>query len=129
MQVSNRLVEIYTGVVSDVVLGTVRGVVLGVLLGIVPDLGLGLVFCLVLGVVFGMVLRILVGVVPDVVLIKHYFKELVTIPGNVPHQSWNPYPEPLILFYFFPEGLEPTYEIQYCLPCGSTLSAFPKIPD
>ena len=37
---------------------------------------------------------------------------MITIPGNVPHQSWNPYPEPLVLFYFYPEGLEPIYEIE-----------------
>ena len=83
------------------------------------------------GIVPGVVPGVVLGIVPGVVsgVVKKSFKELVTIPGNVPHQSWNPYPEPLILFYFFPEGLEPTYEIKYCLPCGSTLSAFPKKSD
>ena len=41
---------------------------------------------------------------------------LINIPGSVPHQTWNPYPEPLIIFYFFPEGGNFKENIHYYFP-------------
>jgi len=40
----------------------------------------------------------------------------INIPGNVPHQTWNPNPEPFIFFYFFPEGETLKNDIEYFYP-------------
>ena len=48
---------------------------------------------------------------------------MITIPGNVPHQTWNPYPEPLMIFYFFPQGENFKEHITYYFPSGLVLES------
>ena len=55
------------------------------------------------------------------------FPVLVTIPGNVPHQVYNPYEEDLIWYYFFPEA-ECTNTMRYFYPCGTHTDVYQRFP-
>merc|ERR1712019_271195 len=44
---------------------------------------------------------------------------IVTIPGNVPHQVFNPYKKVLKLYYFFPEGERLDSDISYFFADGA----------
>ena len=46
---------------------------------------------------------------------------VVIIPGNVPHQVYNPFTKPLRFFYFFPEGEKVATDIAYFFPDGRVL--------
>lgn len=43
----------------------------------------------------------------------------LTIPGNVPHEIYNPYPKTMKLFYYFPGGATFKDDITYYFPDGS----------
>ena len=44
---------------------------------------------------------------------------LIVIPGNVPHQIYNPNPEPVLFFYYFPQGETFDEDITYYFPDGT----------
>ena len=58
---------------------------------------------------------------------KIQFPVLVTIPGNVPHQVYNPHEEDLIWYYFFPE-VTCTDTMRYFYPCGTHTDVYQRFP-
>lgn len=53
------------------------------------------------------------------------FPILITIPGNVPHQTFNPGSTDLIWFYFFPET-KCCEKMRYFYPNGKVYEQFPS---
>ena len=41
------------------------------------------------------------------------------IPGNVPHQMYNPFDKPLKYFFYFPDGEKLDQDIVYYFPNGT----------
>ena len=55
------------------------------------------------------------------------FLTLITIPGNVPHQTFNPGKEDLIWYYYFPEA-DTLDNMRYFYPCGARTEIYARFP-
>ena len=55
------------------------------------------------------------------------FPTLITIPGNVPHQTFNPGKEDLIWYYYFPEA-DSLDNMRYFYPCGARTEIYARFP-
>ena len=55
------------------------------------------------------------------------FPTLITIPGNVPHQTFNPGKEDLIWYYYFPEA-DTLDNMRYFYPCGARTEIYARFP-